>query len=124
MLFLWVELLEGMGSPGILWGAHNEFLLYRMLGSMGNSCCLAQDDWKSVGLHVETLYLSWNSCEIVEKEISLFGYLSSPLLGKFYLIECSGCLNVCRKWLDSICMFSMLKTCKYSLYSDTIKNLF
>ena len=39
------------------------------------------------------------------------------------LWKCSGCLEICRKLLDSICRFSFLKRCSYSLYSDTMLNI-
>ena len=35
----------------------------------------------------------------------------------------SGCLEICRKLLDSICRFFFLKRCSYSLYSDTMLNI-
>ena len=35
----------------------------------------------------------------------------------------SGCLEICRKLLDSICRFSFLKRRSYSLYSDTMLNI-
>ena len=38
-------------------------------------------------------------------------------------VECSGCLEICRELLDSICRFSFLKRCSYSLYSDTMLNI-
>ena len=84
-------------------------------------------------LHVEILELSCNSCRIVglcvetlysKIEVSLLGsFLSSSLEILSCSIVHSGCLEVCRKLLDSICKFSLLKRCKYSLYSDTMLNI-
>ena len=78
-----------------------------------------QDDWKLVELHVETLYSSWNSCRIWRLRSSTG--ISLPLfLEKFYLVE----LEILKYagWIQ-ICMFSLLKRWKYSLYSDTMLNI-
>ena len=82
---------------------------------------------------METLESSCNSCRIVglcvetlysKIEVSLLGSsVSSSLEILCCRIVHSGCLEVCRKLLDLICMFSLLKRCKYSLYSDTMLNI-
>ena len=64
-----------------------------------------------------------NVHSIIFEKVSLLG---SSLSSSLEILPCrivhSGCLDVCRKLLDSICMFSLLKRCKYSLYSDTMLN--
>ena len=49
-----------------------------------------------------------------------FGTFSRTVI---LLWKYSGCLEICRKLLDSICRFSFLKRCSYSLYSDTMLNI-
>ena len=78
--------------------------------------------WKLVvaGLCVETLETlldsTWN-----ENWSSLLGSsLSSSLEILSCRIVCPGCLDVCRKLHEFNHMFSLLKRCKYSLYSDTM----
>ena len=106
-----------------------KFLPGRMLGSTGN-CTLGacRGAWRALLLLRMKILPGRTAQKTLDPMALCTDRCLPPSFGTFsrtviLLWKYSGCLEICRKLLDSICRFSFLKRCSYSLYSDTMLNI-
>ena len=103
-----------------------KFLLGRMLGSTGN-CTQGACRGALLPLRMKIL-LGRTALKTLDPMALCTDHCLPPSFGTFsrtviLLKKYSGCLEIYRKLLDSICRSSFLKRCSYSLYSDTMLNI-
>ena len=96
-----------------------------MLGSMGNC---TQGAWRALLLLRMKIQPGRTALKTLDPMALCTDCCLPPSFGTFsrtviLLWKYSGCLEICRKLLDSICRFSLLKRSSYSLYSDTMLNI-
>ena len=105
------------------WGAWRVSLPGRMLGSMENCTWGA---WRALLPLRMKILLGRTALKTLDLMALCTDHCLPPSFGTFsrtVILLYSGCLEICRKLLDSICRFSFLKRCNYSLYSDTMLNI-
>ena len=103
-----------------------------MLGSMGNCTRGAwnctREAWRALLPLRMKILPGRTALKTLDPMALCTDHCLPPSFGTFsrtviLLWKYSGCLEICRKLLDSICRFSFLKRCSYSLYSDTMLNI-